>query len=68
MSAFWGTLSGIVTIVLMLVFIGIWFWAWRPRHRRDFDRLARMPLEDSRKKENAGPQVDSGRHDKEHTA
>lgn len=41
-----GLLSGIVTIVLMLIFLGIWFWAWRPRHRRTFERLARMPLED----------------------
>ena len=41
-----GLLSGVVTIALMLIFLGIWFWAWRPRHRRTFDRLARMPLED----------------------
>lgn len=41
-----GLLSGVVTIVLMLIFLGIWFWAWRPRHRRTFEQLARMPLED----------------------
>ncbi len=45
-GAIWGHLSGVVTVVLMLVFVGIWFWAWRPRHRRTFDRLANMPLED----------------------
>jgi cytochrome c oxidase cbb3-type subunit 4 len=44
--AVWGHVSGVVTVVLMLVFIGIWYWAWRPRHRRTFDRLANMPLED----------------------
>jgi cytochrome c oxidase cbb3-type subunit 4 len=45
-ASIWGHLSGVVTLVLMLVFLGIWFWAWRPWHRRTFDRLARMPLED----------------------
>ena len=42
----WGHLYGVVTVVLMIVFVGIWYWAWRPRHRRTFDRLANMPLED----------------------
>ena len=42
----WGHLFGVVTVVLMIVFLGIWYWAWRPRHRRTFERLATMPLED----------------------
>ena len=42
----WGHVFGVVTVVLMIVFVGIWYWAWRPRHRRTFERLATMPLED----------------------
>jgi cytochrome c oxidase cbb3-type subunit 4 len=42
----WGHLFGVVTVILMIVFVGIWYWAWRPRHRRTFERLATMPLED----------------------
>jgi cbb3-type cytochrome oxidase subunit 3 len=30
----------------MLAFIGIWVWVWRPSHRRKFERLSKLPLED----------------------
>jgi cbb3-type cytochrome oxidase subunit 3 len=30
----------------MLSFVGIWIWAWLPHHRRDFDRLSRLPMGD----------------------
>ena len=46
MSPLWGHLAGIVTLVVMLVFIGIWVWAWRPYHKRKFDALAKLPMED----------------------
>ena len=46
MSPLWGHLAGIVTIVVMLAFIGIWIWAWLPHHKRDFDALAKLPLEE----------------------
>lgn len=46
MSAFWGQVAGLITVVLMLAFVGIWVWAWLPRHRRTFDALAKLPLED----------------------
>ena len=46
MSAIHGVLSGVITIILMVVFVAIWFWAWRPRHRKTFDELAELPLED----------------------
>lgn len=42
-----GTLSGIMTAVLMVLFIGIWIWAYSPRRRAGFDALARLPLEES---------------------
>ena len=47
MSPFWGNVAGVVTVVLMLVFIGIWIWAWRPRHKRKFDRMAQLPMQES---------------------
>jgi cytochrome c oxidase cbb3-type subunit 4 len=43
----WGQLIGFVTLVLMLVFIGIWAWAWLPHHKREFDELAKLPMEDT---------------------
>ena len=46
MSALWGHVAGIITVVLLVVFVGIWFWAWRARHRRVFDRMARLPMQD----------------------
>jgi cytochrome c oxidase cbb3-type subunit 4 len=46
MIPLWGHVIGIVTLVLMLVFIGIWAWAWLPYHKREFDALARLPMED----------------------
>jgi cytochrome c oxidase cbb3-type subunit 4 len=46
MSPFWGHVAGLVTAILMLAFIGIWVWAWLPYHKRAFDALAKLPLED----------------------
>ena len=46
MSGIWGHVTGIFIVVLMLAFIGIWVWVWRPRHRRKFERLSKLPLED----------------------
>ena len=48
MNGIWGHVTGIVIVVLMLVFIGIWVWVWRPRHKRKFERLSKLPLEDSK--------------------
>jgi cytochrome c oxidase cbb3-type subunit IV len=47
MNPLWGQLIGIVTLVLMIVFLGIWAWAWLPHHKREFDALAKLPLEDT---------------------
>ena len=46
MSTTWGHLDGVLTVLIMLSFIGIWIWAWLPHHERDFDRLARLPMDD----------------------
>ena len=37
---------GIVTLIVMFVFIGVWVWAWLPHHKRSFDALARLPMQD----------------------
>jgi cytochrome c oxidase cbb3-type subunit 4 len=47
-SAFWGLIAGIVTLVVMLAFIGIWVWAWLPHHKPYFDVLATLPMEDGK--------------------
>lgn len=49
MNPLWGHAAGVVTVILMLTFIGIWIWAWRKKHKRVFDRMARLPLEDDSK-------------------
>jgi len=46
MTPLWGHIVGIVTLIVMLAFIGVWAWAWLPRHKRAFDALARLPLEE----------------------
>lgn len=46
MSPLWGHMVGVFIVVLMVAFIGIWVWAWLPQHRRAFNELARLPMED----------------------
>ena len=46
MNGIWGHLIGVLIVVLMLVFIGIWIWVWRPRHKRKYERLSKLPMED----------------------
>jgi cytochrome c oxidase cbb3-type subunit 4 len=40
-----GTLSGIVTALLVLIFIRIVVWAWSERSRAGFEEAARLALE-----------------------
>ena len=44
-----GTLSGIVTAVLLVLFIAVCIWAYSSRRREQFDEAARLPLEESDK-------------------
>lgn len=46
MNALWGQLAGVITTILLLVFIGIWIWAWRPWHKKSFDKMAQIPMQD----------------------
>lgn len=46
MSELFGNLVGVLILLLMFVFIGIWCWAWAPRHKKTFDALARIPMQE----------------------
>jgi len=41
-----GTLSGIITVALIVVFIGIVWWAFSTRNKQRFEEDARLPFED----------------------
>jgi len=43
---FWGHLNGVIIVVIMFTFICIWAWAWSSRHKKPFDRMAQLPMED----------------------
>ena len=47
MNPLWGMVIGFFTLAVMLAFLGIWAWAWLPQHEREFDALAKLPLEDT---------------------
>jgi cytochrome c oxidase cbb3-type subunit 4 len=40
------TISGLITLVLLLAFVGGWIWAWSSKRKSQFDAAARLPLED----------------------
>jgi cytochrome c oxidase cbb3-type subunit 4 len=46
MNPIWGHIAGAFIIAMMIMFIGIWVWAWLPYHKRTFDALAKMPMQD----------------------
>ena len=46
MNPLWGHMAGVITVVLLLTFIGIWIWVWNKHHKRKYDALARLPMED----------------------
>ncbi len=39
-------LTGLLTAAALLAFIGVVLWAYSGRRRADFQRAARMPLDD----------------------
>lgn len=41
-----GTLVGLITLVLMLVFVSIVIWAFLLHRPADFERTARLPLQE----------------------
>jgi len=42
----WGVVSGIATLVSMIAFIGVVLFSYSSRRKDDFERMARMPLEE----------------------
>ena len=49
-----GTIRGLFTLVLLVAFLALVVWAWSKHRKADFDRLARMPLEDEPPAEDQG--------------
>ncbi|BCT93734.1 hypothetical protein LYSHEL_27610 [Lysobacter helvus] len=47
MNPIWGNLIGAGIVLMTVVFVAIWYWAWRPRHKRKFDAMARLPMHDT---------------------
>ena len=41
-----GLVRGLLTLVLFLAFMTLWAWAWNKNRQAEFDRAARLPLED----------------------
>jgi cytochrome c oxidase cbb3-type subunit 4 len=41
-----GLVRGLLTLVLFLAFMTLWAWAWNKNRQPDFDRMARLPLEE----------------------
>lgn len=42
-----GWLSAVMTTILLVCFLAIVIWAWGGRRKSEFERAARMPLEDA---------------------
>ncbi|RLV58182.1 cbb3-type cytochrome c oxidase subunit 3 [Parashewanella curva] len=42
----YGTLQGILTIIVMIVFIGIFAWAYSSRQKKKFDEAANLVFSD----------------------
>ena len=55
MNPIWGQIAGAFIVLMMLAFIGIWIWAWLPYHKRDFNELARLPMQDEDVEADAPP-------------
>lgn len=54
----YGTLHGVVTIVVMLTFVGIFAWAYSSRRKKQFDEAANLVFsdEDSKVMKDSGEQ------------
>jgi len=54
MNPVWGHIAGVFIVLMLVSFIGIWIWAWRKYHRKTFNRMARLPMEDEPGNDNEG--------------
>ncbi len=46
MNPVWGQVAGVMIVLMLVSFIGIWIWLWHSGHKKKFDALARLPMED----------------------
>lgn len=46
MRELYGIVNGVMTVLLIVIFIGLVAWAWSKRRHEDFERAARLPLEE----------------------
>ncbi|MEI6858973.1 MAG: cbb3-type cytochrome c oxidase subunit 3 [Shewanella sp.] len=42
----YGTIQGIITLVVMFTFLGIFAWAYSSRRKKQFDEAANLVFED----------------------
>ena len=56
MSPVWGQIAGAFILAMMITFVCIWIWAWRKRHRKVFDEMAQLPMQEDRHELAAGTQ------------
>ena len=47
----YGTLHGIITIIVMLTFVGIFAWAYSSRRKKQFDEAANLVFADDENQE-----------------
>lgn len=50
----YGTIQGIITIVVMLTFVGIFAWAYSGRRKNQFDEAANLVFSDDEKNKDSG--------------
>ncbi len=55
----YGTLQGIITLIVMLTFVGIFAWAYSSRRKKEFDDAANLVFSDD---EINAATKDSGEH------
>ncbi|OOG38530.1 MULTISPECIES: cbb3-type cytochrome c oxidase subunit 3 [unclassified Rhodanobacter] len=57
MSPVWGQIAGAFILAMMITFIGIWIWAWRKRHKKVFDQMAQLPMQEDTEEQPADTQA-----------
>ena len=43
-----GLIQTVWTVIAFVIFVGIVIWAWSSRRKEDFDKAARMALDDDK--------------------
>ncbi len=49
-----GTLHGLLTLLALVGFVAITLWAWSSKRTTDFERAARVPLQENERDEGDG--------------